>query len=98
MASRKYQRDSHGRFAGSGRAVSTTVGRAGGFANTPHREKAVQARRSAAKRRRRNTMLRKGAGAVVGLAATAALGGALSRGMKTGSVATQIARQINAHP
>lgn len=37
MGSRSYKRDRSGRFASSGSAVSTTVGKAGGFANAQFR-------------------------------------------------------------
>ena len=51
MASRAYKRDSRGRFAGGGGAVTTTYGRAGGFASASHRAKAANARASKARRR-----------------------------------------------
>lgn len=51
MASRNYKRDANGRFASSGTAVSTTVGRAGGFSNQAFRSRVQTQRQAAAAQR-----------------------------------------------
>lgn len=74
MASRTYKRDNAGKFAGSGSATKTTIGRAGGFASPGVRQKAAAGKLRKARSANRKRIAKGLAGSVAtGLvAATAA--------------------------
>jgi hypothetical protein len=84
---RAYKRDAKGRFAGGGSAVTTTYGRAGGFASRSVQVKAARgrarnARRAIIKRR----VVKAAAGGLGAALATGVIAGSASRVRRGGSV------------
>ena len=73
MATRKYRRDSNGRFAGSSGGTMTTTGRAGGFANARVRQQKATNAERAARRARRTKNMKVVAGVAASVAAQAAV-------------------------